>query len=45
MVSYYVTFVVTVYEDFFGEPNSNPHEMSRGFITKPMWFGLGFYEA
>ena len=51
MVSYYVTFVVTVYREFFGEPNSSPHKMSRGFITlhakphKPMCFGLGFYEA
>ena len=28
MVSYYVTFVVTVYGEIFGEPNS-PHEVSR----------------
>ena len=28
-----VTFVVTVYGDFFGEPNSSPHEVSRGFIS------------
>ena len=27
MVSYCVTFVVTVYGEFFGEPNSSPHEM------------------
>ena len=33
MVSYYVTFVVTVYGEFFGEPNySTPHKMSGGFI-------------
>ena len=32
MVSYYVTFVVTVYGEIFGEPNS-PHEVSRGFKT------------
>ena len=31
MVSYYVTFVVTVYGEFFGEPNSSPHKMSGGF--------------
>ena len=35
MVSYYVTFVVTVYGEFSGEPNSSasPHEMSGGFKT------------
>ena len=33
MVSYYVTFVVTVYGEFFGEPNSSSHEMSGGFIS------------
>ena len=33
MVSYYVTFVVTVYGEFFGEPNSSPHEMSGEFIS------------
>ena len=32
MGCYYVTFVVTVYGEFFGEPNSSPHEMSGGFI-------------
>ena len=31
MVAYYVTFVVTVYGEFFGEPNSSPHKMSGGF--------------
>jgi len=33
MVSYYVTFLVTVYGEFFGKPNSSPHEMSGGFIS------------
>ena len=33
MVSYYVTFVVTVYGEVFGEPNSSPHIMSGGFIS------------
>ena len=33
MVSYHVTFVVTVYGEFFGEPNSSPLEMSGGFIS------------
>ena len=32
MVSYYVTFVMTVYGEIFGEPNS-PHKVSRGFRT------------
>ena len=26
-------FVVTVYRDFFGEPNHSPHEVSGGFIS------------
>ena len=26
MTQYYVTFVVTVYREFFDEPNSSPHE-------------------
>ena len=31
-----VTFVVTVYKEFFGEPNSSPHKMSRVFsYVKP----------
>jgi len=30
MVSYYVTFVVTVYGEFFSEPNSSPHKISGG---------------
>ena len=30
MVSYYVTFG---YGEFFSEPNSSPHETSRGFIS------------
>ena len=25
-----MTIVVTVYREFFGEPNSSPHEVSRG---------------
>ena len=33
MVSYYVTFVVTVYEEFFSEPNSSQHIISGGFIS------------
>ena len=33
MGSYYVTFVVTVYGEFFGEPNSSPHKMSGRFIS------------
>ena len=33
MVSYYVIFVVTVYGEFFSEPNSSPHVMSGGFIS------------
>ena len=32
MVSYYVTFVVTVYGEIFGEPNG-PQEVSKGFKT------------
>ena len=46
MASYYVTFVVTVYGEFFNEPNSSPREMSEGFISrmqsliKPMCFRL-----
>ena len=27
------TFVVTLYREFFGEPNSSPHEVSGGFIS------------
>ena len=46
MLSYYVTFVVTVYGEFFGKPNSSPHEMSRGPVCKaslnPCAFDLGF---
>ena len=33
MVSYYVTFVVTVYGEFFSEPNNSRHVMSGGFIS------------
>ena len=33
MVSYHVTFVVTVHGEFFGEPNSSPHEMSGGIVS------------
>ena len=33
MVSYYVTFVVTVYKEFFGELNSSAHKVSGGFIS------------
>ena len=33
MVSYYVTFVVTVYREFFGELNSSAHKVSGGFIS------------
>ena len=33
MVSYYVTFVVTVYGEIYGEPNSSQHIMSGGFIS------------
>ena len=33
MVSCYVTFMVTVYREFFGEPKSSPHEMNRGFLS------------
>ena len=33
MMSYYVTFVVAVYGEFFSEPNSSLHEISRGFIS------------
>ena len=51
MVSYYVTFVVTVYREFFSELNISPHVMSGGFISlhaKPhkthvLW--TGFYGA
>jgi len=28
-MQYYVTFVVTVYREFFGEPSSSPHEHCR----------------
>jgi len=36
MVSYNSTFVVTVYR-VFGELNSSPHEVIRGFISpKPL---------
>ena len=31
--SYYVTFVVTVYREFFGEPNRSPHE---GTYPRPL---------
>ena len=34
MLAYYVTFVVTVYGEFFGEPKSSPYEMSGGFISQ-----------
>ena len=44
---YYVTFVMTIYGNVFGEPNSSTHEVSGEFISliKPMCFGLGFHEA
>ena len=29
----YVTFVVTVYGEFFDEPSSSPQELSWGFIN------------
>ena len=51
MVSYFVTFVVTVYREFFCEPNSNLHVMSRGFISlhakphKTHVYWPGGYEA
>ena len=28
-----MTFVATVYREFFSEPNSSPHEVSGGFIS------------
>ena len=30
---YYVSFVVTIYGELFGEPNSSPHKVRRGFIS------------
>ena len=42
-----LTFIVKIYEEFFGEPNGSPHEVSRGFISlhKAHGFALGLSEA
>ena len=41
---YYVTFMMKIYGEFFGEPNGSPHEVSGGFISscKTHGFALGF---